>query len=567
MVATTHNPYVVAAAATIGGMLFGFDVSSVSAFVNNATYREYFDYPSSTVQGIITSAMAAGSLAGSLVSGGLSDGLGRKRAVQVGALIWIAGSIAQAVVQSVLQLVLGRFVSGVAIGICSSQVPVYIAELAPKAIRGRLVGTFQWAITWGIMIMFFIAYGCTFMAGTKSFRIAWALQLVPGLLLYASIFFFPESPRWLATQDRWEEAESVVAHIQGGGDAEHADVLVEMQEMREVVRVARLSKEVTVRDLFAAGASRRRTLVGMSAQMYQQLTGINVMMYYVVYTFAMAGYTDNADLVASSVQYVVNVLATIPALLFIDNWGRRKLLLTGSMLMALWLFLVSAVMGGAGHYVDGLDGNSEITWYVPSKNAAKAVIVLNYLFVATFAPTWGPGTWVYVSEIFPLKQRATANGLCAAVNWTFNFLLALLVPLGFKYLQWRVYLIFAVCCAVMTVHVFLVFPETKGRTLEEIDLVWESPVSPWRQLPRIALPTEYENEDYDEGEDEDDNAGMLHQHRPRAHRPETELLEVLHETVSASSTEASYDADAESYHSEAEAREPLAGGTVVEWGR
>ncbi|KAK9245518.1 general substrate transporter [Lipomyces tetrasporus] len=480
MVLKTYNPYIVAAAATIGGMLFGFDVSSVSAFVDNPTYREFFNYPDDIQQGGITSAMAGGSFVGSLISGRISDILGRRYAIQCGAIIWIIGSIVQCTVQDTAQLIIGRFISGIAIGICSSQVPVYIAELSPKKIRGRLVGLFQWAITWGIMIMFFISYGCSFMTGAKSFRIAWGLQIVPGVLLLSALVFFPESPRWLATKDRWDEATNVIAHIQGGGDMDHPDVLLEMQEIREVVRIDRLSKDVSVFDLFSRG-SRLRTFVGASAQMWQQLTGINVMMYYVVYTFAMAGYEGNAGLISSSIQYVVNVIMTVPAILFIDKWGRRPLLLTGSSLMAVWLFLVGGIMGQYGHYVDSLNGNSGIRWVVPNKAAAMSIIAFNYLFVGTFAPTWGPGTWIYVSEIFPLKQRAIANGFCASINWTFNFLLAFCVPPGFKNIQWRVYIIFAIFCVIMTFHVFFMFPETKGKTLEEVDLIWEENIAPWKR--------------------------------------------------------------------------------------
>ncbi|KAK9241392.1 general substrate transporter [Lipomyces kononenkoae] len=479
MVLKTYNPYVVAAAATIGGMLFGFDVSSISAFVDNPTYREFFNHPDDVTQGGITAAMAGGSFFGSLISGRISDILGRRYAIQCGAIIWIIGSLVQCTVQNITQLIIGRIISGVAIGICSSQVPVYIAELSPKKIRGRLVGLFQWAITWGVMIMFFIGYGCSFISGAKSFRIAWGLQVVPGALLLSALVFFPESPRWLATRDRWDEATNVIAHIQSDGDMDHPDVLVEMQEIRAVVQMDRMSKDVSVFDLFAPG-SRLRTFIGASTQMWQQLTGINVMMYYVVYTFAMAGIQGNANLISSSIQYVVNVIMTVPAILYIDQWGRRPLLLTGSILMALWLFLVGGVMGQYGHYVDSLNGNSEIRWIVPNKSAALSIIAFNYLFVASFAPSWGPGAWIYVSEIFPLKQRALANGFCASINWTFNFLLAFCVPPGFKYIQWRVYIIFAIFCVIMTVHVFFMFPETKGRTLEEVDLIFEENITPWK---------------------------------------------------------------------------------------
>ncbi|KAK9384090.1 general substrate transporter [Kockiozyma suomiensis] len=475
-----YNPYLVAAAATIGGMLFGFDISSVSAFVSDDDYLAFFNSPDSVRQGGITASMAGGSFLGSLASGPFSDVVGRKYAIQVGAVIWIIGSAVQCSVQNTAQLICGRVISGVAIGICSAQVPVYISELSPKRIRGRLVGLFQWAVTWGIMIMFYISYGCSFIDGPASFRTAWGIQMVPGALLLSALFFFPESPRWLASHDRWEESIDIIRHVQGiEGDQDSDELRIELQELKEAVRIDQLSKELGYRDLFRKG-SRLRTFVGVTAQIWQQLTGMNVMMYYVVYTFDMAGYTGNTGLVSSSIQYVINMVMTVPALLFIDKWGRRPLLIYGAIAQCIWLFAVSGLMAQYGHYVDALEGNANIRWTVPDKTAAKAIIACNYLFVASFAMTWGPGIWLYVSEIFPMRQRASGNGFCAAWNWIFNFALAFFVPPAFRNIQWKTYLIFAVFCIAMSFHVFFLFPETKGKTLEEVDIIWEEHIAPWK---------------------------------------------------------------------------------------
>ncbi|KAK7202731.1 hexose transporter, partial [Myxozyma melibiosi] len=404
----------------------------------------------------------------------------RKYTIQLASLIWMIGSAVQCSVQNRAQLVCGRFISGLAIGLCSSQVPVYLSELSPKKIRGRLVGLFQWAVTWGILIMFYISYGCTFIDGPSSFRLAWGLQMVPGALLFASLFFFPESPRWLAAHDRWEESLEIIRHVQGTyGGPDSDEVLVEIQELKEAVRIDKESADMSYLDLFKKG-SRLRTFVGASAQIWQQMTGMNVMMYYVVYTFEMAGYQGNTMLVSSSIQYVINMVMTVPALLFIDKWGRRPLLIFGAIGMCVWLFAVSGLMAQYGHYVDALDGNTNIRWYVAFKPAAKAIIACNYLFVAVFAMTWGPGIWIYVSEIFPMKQRAIGNGFCGAWNWIFNFALAFFVPPAFTNIQWKTYIIFAVFCVCMAVNVFFMFPETKGKTLEEIDIIWEEHVAPWK---------------------------------------------------------------------------------------
>uniref|UniRef100_A0A060TBY6 ARAD1B12518p n=1 Tax=Blastobotrys adeninivorans TaxID=409370 RepID=A0A060TBY6_BLAAD len=476
-----YNSYVTAAIATIGGMEFGFDISSVSSFISQDPYQNYFHHPSTLRQGGITSAMPGGSFIGSLIAGYVSDRLGRRPVIQISSIVWMIGAAIQSSAQNIAQLVIGRFIAGFAIGFASSQVPVYIAELSPKNIRGRLVGIFQWAITWGIMIMFYIGFGCSYIDGVGSFRLAWGLQIVPGLLLLVGTLFLPESPRWLASKDRWEEAIDIIAKVQGKGDLNHPQVLIEVEEIKEVIRIEREAKGMTLLDLFKRD-SINRTMVGVWGQIWQQLCGMNVMMYYIVYVFQMAGFSGNTVLVSSSIQYVINVVMTVPALLFIDRWGRRPMFIAGGVFMLIWLLAITGLLANYALPVDEVNGNPDIRILIPpdQKAASHAVIACSYLFVASFAPTWGPGMWIYCSEIFPMRQRAIANGLTAASNWIFNWALALFVAPSFTNITWRTYIIFSVFCFCMTVHVFLMFPETKGKTLEEINQIWEAKIPAWK---------------------------------------------------------------------------------------
>ncbi|KAJ5089298.1 hypothetical protein N7532_007982 [Penicillium argentinense] len=214
------NIYIITAISVIGGMLFGFDLSSMSAIMGTNRYKCYFNQgphgfpfddspdcsgPKSLIQGGITASMPGGSFIGALVSGLLTDMFGRKLSIQIGSVIWIIGSVISCAAQSFPMLIVGRFINGVCVGICSAQVPVYVAELAPAHMRGLVVGTQQWAITWGILIMFYISYGCSFLTGTAAFRTPWALQMIPAIFLFGGIFWMPESPRWLAKKDRWDE--------------------------------------------------------------------------------------------------------------------------------------------------------------------------------------------------------------------------------------------------------------------------------------------------------------------------------------------------------------------------
>jgi MFS family permease len=222
---------VLAAFGTIGGALFGIDISSMSAWIGAPQYLDYFNSPGSTQQGGITASMSAGSFVGALIAGWIADILGRRDALKVASIIWVVGAAVQCSSQNVAQLVVGRIISGFSIGITSSQCCVFLAELAPGRIRGRIVGIQQWAIEWGILIMYLISYGCSVgVEGPTAFRIAWGVAGVPGFILLAALFFFPESPRWLASKDRWEECLDTLAHLHGGGDRKNPVVVAEMTE-------------------------------------------------------------------------------------------------------------------------------------------------------------------------------------------------------------------------------------------------------------------------------------------------------------------------------------------------
>jgi hypothetical protein len=202
---------------------------------------------------------------------------------------------------------------------------------------------------------------------------------------------------------------------------------------------------------------------------------MNAMMYYIVYIFEMAGIGGNNALVASSIQYVINMGMTLPALLFMDRWPRRSVMIFGSLILGSWLFLEAGLMAGFGHAVPGgVDGSSTVTWKVTNTAASKAIIACSYLFVATYASTWGPVGWLYPAEIIPLYIRSKAVSLATAFNWATNFSLTFFCPPGFKHIQWKVHVIFAVFCYTAAIHVFLLFQESRGRTLEEMNDIFEN---------------------------------------------------------------------------------------------
>lgn len=199
----------------------------------------------------------------------------------------------------------------------------------------------------------------------------------------------------------------------------------------------------------------------------------------------MAGLTGNNLLVSSSIQYVINVTVTVPALLFVDKWGRRPTLLVGALLMMTFLFANGGILASYGHWAGptGVDNTPEASWIVQGP-PSKAVIACSYLFVASFAPTWGPVSWIYPPELYPLRVRGKAVALATSANWAFNFALGYFVPPAFVNIKWETYILFGVFCAVMFIHVFFMFPETAGKTLEEVEDLFTNPDG----LPYIGTP-------------------------------------------------------------------------------
>lgn len=466
-----YNVYFVATIATIGGALFGFDISSMSATIGTDQYIDYFHNPSSSQQGGITAAMPGGSLLGSILAGLVCDRLGRKKTIQFSCFLWVIGSILSCAAQNVAMLVVGRFINGLCVGFTSSQVPVYLSELSRHDVRGKIVVIQQLAIEWGILIMYYIGYGLSYIKSTASFRIQWGIQMVPAILLIGLIPMLPESPRWLASKQRWDECHEILAQVHAKGDKQDSTVLAEMLEIHEIVDAE--NSGTSYLTLFTKKYW-RRSMVGIMTQVWQQLTGGNVMMYYVVYVFEMAGLSGSANLIASSVQYVIMVVFTTPAMFYIDKCGRRILMLIGSVGMGTFVFAVGGLLATYGKYADEVGGNENIhTSLVGEFGPSRAVLVCSYMFTVVYALTWAPVAWVYAPEVFPLHLRSKGMALASAGNWSMNFALAYYVPPAMNNIGYKTFIIFGVLCFVMAVHIYLMWPETAGKTLEEIEKLFE----------------------------------------------------------------------------------------------
>lgn len=222
--------------------------------------------------------MPAGSFVGALAVTQLADRIGRKRTIIISGILWVIGSVLQCASVNRAMLVVGRIISGLSVGLASAVVPIYQAEITAPAIRGRIVSLQQWSITWGILIQYFIQFGCSYINGVASFRIPWGLQMIPAIVLSAGMTLFPESPRWLFDNDREDEALQVLADLHGGGDTSDELVQLEYEEIKQQVQYERQEGAKSYLDLFKPG-NPRRVLLGCSLQMWSQLSGMNIMMY------------------------------------------------------------------------------------------------------------------------------------------------------------------------------------------------------------------------------------------------------------------------------------------------
>ncbi|KAK9357809.1 general substrate transporter [Lipomyces starkeyi] len=470
------NVYTISIFAALGGILFGFDIASIAGVIDTDQYKNFFGNPLGTRQGIITAAMAAGSLAGALSSGVLGDLLSRKGAIQVGTIFWCIGAALQSASTGVGMLIAGRAIAGICIGLTSTLVPIYQSEIAPRKIRGRIVSFQYFALTWGILIQYFIQYGCSFLESEASFRLPWAIQAVPAIILFIGLFFLPFSPRWLASRDRWEEALSVLAFLRTTTkDVNNPLVLAEYREIEDQIRFERQEASDSLHELFSKKL-RKRVLLAIAIQMWFQLSGANVLNYYILYIFESVR-VPNAKF-AASIQYIIKVVMSAPTIVWSDKWGRRPILLIGALVFASWLFAIGGLLWQYGE--PNPNSDQPYSWIVVGHpNVTRAIQACCYLATATFAMSWGPVSWIYTPEVVPLRVRAKAVSMAIATNWLTNFGLGFAFPPLFRSIRWRVFFILGSFNIAAFINVWFAAPETKQHTLEEMDEIFEHGQPPW----------------------------------------------------------------------------------------
>ena len=439
--------YLISLVAAIGGLLFGYDTAVIAGAIGFLSQK--FEL-SAAMMGWAASSAIIGCIFGAMFAGKLSDLFGRKKLLFATAVLFAISAIGSAIPDNLTQFAIARFIGGLGVGAASMLSPLYISEVAPARIRGTLVTTYQLAIVLGIQLIYFVNLKISgFGDDTWNVEMGWRYMLgsetIPAIVFMGLLSIVPESPRWLSKKEREEESLKILEKVNGAEKAREIQ-----QEISETLK----EEEGTIRELFTPGL-RMAVVVGIFLAVFSQITGINAIMYYAPEIFKSIGFGTESALFQTVIIGSFNVVFTFVAIWLIDRLGRKTLLFYGVLGMAICLLCIGLVFQL---------GQSNGPWVL--------IFILGY--IASFAASLGPIPWVMISEIFPTKTRGVAMSMAVLVLWAAVYLVTqffpiLLESIGGAFTFW----IFMVNAIILLVFVWLKVPETKGKTLEEIERGWK----------------------------------------------------------------------------------------------
>lgn len=428
---------------SLGGILFGYDMGVISGVL---LFIEKSWHLGAVAEGVVGSSFAFGAIFGAAFAARLTDRLGRKNTILLAGVVFAIATLCCALSPDVTLFVAFRLIAGIAVGASSTTVPMYLAELAPSRLRGGLSALNQLMVVGGVLIAYIVDWA---LSSSGDWRLMIGLAVVPAVALAIGMIRMPETPRWLVKQGREDEARPVILAAQGAD----ADADAEIASIHEVLKLDERQKG-RFRDLGTAWV-RPALVIALILAIGQQLSGVNAVNIYAPTMFTNLGFGDSASLLASVALGSAKVLLTIWVIFIVDRWGRRPLLLIGAAFMGVTLVALG-IVGEALH-----SGNA----------AGFSTLALLILYLAGYELGWGAVVWIMISEIFPLKVRGVGMGTASTALWTATFAVALIFPvldngLGLAVSAW----IFAGINIVLCLLVAKFIPETKGRSLEQIEI-------------------------------------------------------------------------------------------------
>lgn len=426
-------------AAALGGLLFGFDTGVISGAIhfikiefNLNAYQEGFAVSNLMIACVI----------GALLAGPIADWTGRKKVLILCAVLFTVSAILSALPRSFTELVIARFIGGMGVGMASVVSPMYIAEISPAKIRGRLVALNQLAIVVGILLSY-LSNWLLVDTGINNWRYMLVAEILPAITFLVGLFFIPESPRWLTKEGLEKEALDVLNIVAGAANADH-----ELQEVKKSLS----EKSTSLKELLHPSL-RRVLIVGILFSLFAHITGIDTIIYYGPIIFLESGFKTDSALLASVMIGITNLIFTFVGMAMVDKAGRKFLLLVGLAGMGISMVLVGFCM------------QSDII-------SAKWTLLWIMTYIASFAMSIGVVIWVYLSEIYPTRVRGQALSVATMVLWLGNVILTQLFPVMMERFGGGTFYIFSFICLLAFIFTWTMVKETKGVSLEEIEEMW-----------------------------------------------------------------------------------------------
>lgn len=447
--------------AAIGGLLFGYDTAVISGAEKSLEiYLINSLGLGSLAHGATTSSALIGCIIGGLISGYFASKFGRKKSLIAAAVLFFLSALGSAfpeflfftkgepTISLLLTFNLYRIIGGIGVGLASAIVPMYIGEIAPADIRGRLVSFNQFMIIFGMLVVYFVNWGIASgrpleWINDVGWRYMFASEAIPALAFGLLLLLVPETPRYLAINNHDDKALAVLTKINGAAEAKTI--------LGEIKKSVAASANVPAEKLFAYG--KLVIVIGILLSVFQQFVGINVALYYAPRIFESMGAAKDASMLQTIVMGVINVIFTVVAILTVDKWGRKPLLITGSIGMAIGMF------GVAGMAFSNIIGMGTLIFII--------------VYTASFMMSWGPICWVLISEIFPNKIRGQAVAVAVAAQWAANYFISSTYPMMMEFSGGLTYGFYGLMSVLSAIFVWKFVPETKGKTLENMESIWK----------------------------------------------------------------------------------------------
>lgn len=449
----------ITAVATLGGLLFGYDTAVISG--TEKSLELFLIKPlglTSLIHGVTVSSALVGCILGGVLSGFFSDTIGRKKTLMVSSILFLVSAIGSGYpemlffergipsIELLLTFNFYRIVGGVGVGLASAISPTYISEIAPANIRGKLISFNQFAIIFGMLVVYFVNWGIAYgkdieWINETGWRMMFISEAIPAALFLVLLLFVPETPRFLVMKNSNEKALGVLKKI-NTNDANARNIFNQIKES--------ISRASTNKSVLSYG--RKVIIIGVLLSVFQQFVGINVALYYAPRIFESMGLTKDASMLQTVIMGAVNVVFTVVAIFTVDMWGRKPLLILGSIGMAIGMFGIASLA------FFNIIGMSTLFFII--------------LYTASFMMSWGPVCWVLIAEIFPNKIRGQAVAIAVAFQWFSNYLISSTYPMMMEISGSATYGFYSVMAILSALFVWKMVPETKGKSLEEVEKIW-----------------------------------------------------------------------------------------------